>query len=68
MDPIGIHPKEAPTNPRTSLLMRLLEGEGVPPDTRSFETKYLHLTGALPFLIAGLVFLAGLIGYLIGSL
>lgn len=70
MDPMGGTPKELrPTpSPRATLLMRLLAGKNVPPDSRSFETKYLQLKGVLPFLFGAAVFFAGLIGYLIGSM
>ncbi len=63
-----VHPEERPTiSPRASLFLRLLAGEHVPPDTRDFETKYLHLVGVLPFILVGTAFFAGLIGYLIGT-
>ena len=69
MDPLGFSTvDDSKPSPRASLFMRLLAGEYVPPDTRSFETKYLHLKGVLPVILLGTAFFAGLLGYLIGTL
>lgn len=69
MDPFGFSPVDhCEPSPRASLFMRLLAGEGVPPDSRSYETKYLQLKGVLPIFLFATAFFAFLTGYFIGSL